>query len=62
MIERYNKKTKIQRYLVNDRVMMLDRRNDQEKDTTLVTRWLGPYHIQEIVGQDVHFAAFSFSC
>lgn len=53
MIERYNKNTKIIKYKVADMVLVLDRTNIG-MSTTLLARWVGPFRVSEVVGQDIY--------
>lgn len=53
MIDRYNKSAKTVKYYVNDLVMVLNR-SVLDMSSALVSRWIGPYRISEVLGRDVY--------
>lgn len=53
MIERYNRAAKSIKYKVSDMVLVLDRTNIG-MSTALLSKWVGPFRVSEVVGQDIY--------
>lgn len=53
MINQFNKKAKVLKFKVADLVMVLDR-GASDMATSLLPKWLGPFRISAILGQDIY--------
>lgn len=53
MKEQYNKKAKKKKFVVGDQVMV-ESRDVKNKEAFLLSRWVGPYHVHKIEGDNVY--------
>lgn len=53
MKEQYNKKAKEKKFAVGDQVMV-ESRDVKNKEAFLLSRWVGPYHVHKIQGENVY--------